>query len=316
MCGIVGILGSPEKPLDVLVRTMRDVFPYRGPDAEGLWVNHSSKVALGHRRLSIIDVRSAGNQPMSYGEGRFWIAYNGEIYNYLELREELMGKGYGFRTQTDTEVLLAAFCEWGGGCLNRFNGMWAFAIWDDAKERLFLSRDRMGIKPLYYYQDTRAFYFASELKAILSALDHRPEIDMALLDAYMSFGYVPGENTFFRGIRRLLPGHFAEWDGNGLGTPRKYWDLVFEADSTSDIGECARQSRVILEDSIALRLRSDVPLGIFLSGGIDSSAVVALLARNAMAQLKTFSVAYDFGPEFNETFYARKVAALFNTDHH
>jgi asparagine synthase (glutamine-hydrolysing) len=315
MCGIVGIVGEIDRPLEETVCAMRDVFPYRGPDAKGLWVCESSRVALGHRRLSILDVSEAGTQPMHSATGDQHVVFNGEVYNYLELRKELLEKGHCFRTNTDTEVLLAAYREWGAECLQRFNGMWGFAIWDEAKQRLFLARDRLGVKPVYYLHTGNAFYFASEVKAILAVASEPSEVATELIDSYMSFGYIPGEDTLVRGIKRLMPGHYLELQNNRV-TVRRYWDLHFSEGEDRGLPYYLDQTRRILENAIDLRLRSDVPLGILLSGGLDSSAVVGLLAPRVGRQLKTFSVAYDFGPQYDETQYARLVARRFNTDHH
>lgn len=234
-------------------------------------------------------------------------------YNALPV---VKGYRYNFKSATDTEVILAAFHKWGPDCLSRFNGMFAFAIWDKISKKLFLARDRIGIKPLYYYLDDRRLLFASELKSILAVTKNQPTIDPCLIDSYMSFGYVPGEGTLPQGIKRLLPGYYLLFDGQ-ISTIKKYWHLSFPIDSGGHHeGWYIERLRTLLEDSIRLRLRSDVPLGIFLSGGIDSSAVVALLAPRVNGRLKTFSVAYDFGSEFNETNYGRIVAQQFNTDHH
>jgi len=315
MCGIVGIFNKHNFITKETVIKMRDIFPYRGPDGQGYWLNSDATLALGHRRLSILDVSAAGNQPMADREQRFRIVFNGEIYNFIELRQELVQKDYFFSTKTDTEVLLAAYAEWGPECLHRFNGMWAFAIWDENDKSLFLARDRMGIKPLYYYWHDDTFYFASEVKAILSILNKPPEVNDSLVDAYMSFGYLPGEDTMCTGIKRLLPGHFMIVRDNTVKV-KKYWDLHFDVNHRLGFADCRRHASELLNSAIDLRLRSDVPLGIFLSGGIDSSAVVGLLAQRVPERLKTFSVAYDFGSQFNEIPYARLVAEKFNTDHH
>ena len=288
--------------------------PYRGPDDTGSWVN-GQNIAFGHLRLSILDTSSAGRQPMFYADNNLVIVFNGEIYNFIELRIELKAKGYTFSTNTDTEVILASYKEWGTECLNRFNGMWAFAIWDQAQKILFLARDRMGIKPLYYYNVNGSFYFASEIKAILPAIQSSPDINHSLIDPYMSFGYIPGEDSLLKGIKRLLPGHsMLVKDGKIKIT--QYWDLKFEAGPDLGVDCYVNKGKKLLEDAIDIRLRSDVPLGIFLSGGLDSSTVVALLANRVPGQLKTFSVAYDFGKKYNETEYARLVSKQFNTEHH
>ena len=314
MCGIAGIIGQGPKPLEAAIRSMIDVIPYRGPDGQGHIVFETQAVALGHRRLSILDVSDAGRQPMSAANDCFWIVFNGEIYNYLEIRGELETLGHEFRSGSDTEVLLHAYQQWGAACLQKFMGMYAFAIWDRENAELFAARDRLGIKPLYYHRTADGVVFASEIKSILKVVGLRA-VDTSLIDAYMEFGYVPGEQTLHRGIERLLPGHSLTWRAGRL-TIQKYWDLNFGAQQSGTLDEQAARIKEMLEESIRLHLRSDVPLGVFLSGGLDSSAVVALLSRGASKGLKTFSVAYDFGPEYDETPYAREVASRFSTEHH
>ena len=298
------------------MRKMNAVFPYRGPDDEGYFVDDKALIGFAHRRLSILDTSKAGAQPMKTDDGNLVIIHNGEVYNYLEIRKTLQHKGHMFVTETDTEVILAAYKEWGVACLNYFNGMWAFAIFDRMKNSVFIARDRLGIKPLYYYQDNLGvLYFASEVKAILAGTDEQPEFQPFLIDTYMSFGYIPGENTFFKGIKRLLPGHYLMVENNHLSINR-YWNLDFQDSSDHGLAYYVEKGTSLLNNAIDLRLRSDVPLGIFLSGGLDSSAVVGLLSPRVTEPLKTFSVAYDFGKNYNETPHARIVAEKFNTDHH
>ena len=315
MCGIVGIVDSKETNLANVVGRMSGVLFYRGPDGHGKYVEATAGVALGHRRLSILDLSSTGAQPMHDSTEQVIIVHNGEVYNYLELRSELEGKGYSFRSKTDTEVILNAFLEWGAACLERFNGMFAFAIFDKKRQSLFIARDRLGIKPLYYYWDGRIFLFASEVKAILAGLPNVPSLNDHLIDQYMSFGYIPGEDTLHQKIKRLLPGHHMVLQSGEL-VINEYWDFSFDNKEDKGLEYYQSKTAELLNDSIDLRLRSDVPLGIFLSGGIDSSAVVALLASRVKEPLKTYSVAYDFGSAFNETNYAKLVARQFGTDHH
>jgi asparagine synthase (glutamine-hydrolysing) len=316
MCGIVGIKTFNTNVDEPSLSAMRDTFTYRGPDDGGVWIDYEANLGLAHRRLSIIDTTSNGHQPMIDEAAGLVISYNGEIYNYIEIKEKLKALGYHFKTHTDTEVILKAYKAYGYGCLNEFNGMFAFAIWDIKTQTLFMARDRLGIKPFYYYHNSQQqFIFASECKAILKGLNEKPAINEHLIDKYMGFGYVPGENTLHKGIKRLLPGHYAVLKGDQLQiTP--YWDLNFSQTEDRGLDYYIENSRTLLNDAIDLRLRSDVPLGIFLSGGIDSSAVVGLLAERVSNPLKTFSVAYDFGKNFNETEYARLVSKKFNTDHH
>lgn len=315
MCGIVGIKESNICPKEDEILRMRDTLHYRGPDGCGHTIFDEENLALGHRRLSVLDPTPSGAQPMSNDGSTITIVHNGEIYNYLELRKELEGLGYKFKTGTDTEVIIAAYDYWQEECLNKFNGMFAFAIWDKKRKKLLLARDRIGIKPLYYWFDRAKFIFASELKAILSVMNKKPSINVSLIDYYMSFGYIPGEETLFKGINRLLPGHYLTLAHNKL-TIKKYWDLQFTKNQDFGIDHYIENLRHLMVDSISLRLRSDVPLGIFLSGGLDSSAIVALLAPRVSERLNTFSVAYDFGNDFNETNYARIVAKKFHTNHH
>ena len=316
MCGIVGIKSNTSKVDDVLLKKMRDSFPYRGPDDAGIWVDNDHGIGFGHRRLSILDPTPSGHQPMIDNQTGNVITYNGEVYNYVEIRDELEKKGYQFTTGTDTEVILKAYTEYGEKCISHFNGMFAFAIWDKLNNYLFIARDRLGVKPFYYQlTENGDFYFASEVKALRLANHQTLEVDETLIDQYMNFGYVPGENTLEKGIKRLLPGHCATLKKGKLEI-QKYWSLDFNNGKDKGFDYYLEKSKSLLNSAIDLRLRSDVPLGIFLSGGIDSSAVVGLLAERTTERLKTFSIAYDFGEAYNETKYARMVAKKFNTDHH
>jgi len=317
MCGIVGVVRPGKTIQTALVEKMRDSFSYRGPDDSGLWANDDQSVVLAHRRLSIIDRTHNGHQPMIDADTQCVIAFNGEVYNYREIRIELEALGYQFNTQSDTEVVLKSYIEYGRDCVQKFNGMFAISIWDPRVNQLFMLRDRLGIKPLYYYQDEEQFIFASECKAIDIALPQKAEINAELIDQYMSFGYVPGENTLQQGIKKLLPGHQAIYDlvSKEL-TIEQYWDVPFETQEDKGFDYYLNEGKALLNSAIDLRLRSDVPLGIFLSGGIDSSAVVGLLAERTSEPLQTYSVAYDFGKDFNETYYAKMISDKFNTNHH
>lgn len=315
MCGIAGIVDRANAPGEREIEAMIADIAYRGPDGSGTIVLSQDRVALGHRRLSILDLTEAGAQPMTSPDGRYLIVYNGEIYNYLELRGQLAASGQSFRSRSDTEVLLAAYAHWGAECLRRLIGMYAFAIWDRERHELFAARDRLGIKPFYYCESgDGTLLFASEIKSILAAGRITRQTDRTLIDAYMEFGYVPGEATLHAGVRRLLPGH-ALWWRDGHLTLRQYWDLEFDHITDDGIESAAKGVNVLLTDAISLQLRSDVPVGVFLSGGLDSSTVVSLLAREALAGLKTFSVAYDLGKDCDETPFARQVARAFRTDH-
>jgi len=320
MCGILGIKSTASAVRNNRLSEMRDTMPYRGPDSHGLWFDEEEMIGLAHLRLSILDPTPAGHQPREETAHNCVISYNGEVYNYLEIREELETKGYTFETGSDTEVVLKAYIEYGHDCLKHFNGMFAIAIWDGNKKELFLARDRLGIKPLYYLQNDDEFIFASETKAILKGLDKKPALNVQLIDSYMSFGYIPGENTLHQGIKRLMPGHYAvlKCDETTIQeiTITQYWDLKFNNNQDKGFDYYVDGSKKLLESAIDLRLRSDVPLGIFLSGGIDSSAVVGLLADKVKEPLKTFSIGYDFGKGFDETPYAQIIADKFKTDHH
>ena len=317
MCGIVGVINK-DSPLELSrLEEMRDTFVYRGPDDSGSWVSDNGLVGFGHRRLSIIDTSKDGHQPMVDDQSGCVIAFNGEVYNYLEIRAQLETQGHQFRTKTDTEVILKAYLAYGKDCVEHFNGMFAIAIWDPREQSVFFLRDRLGIKPLYFYHDQNQFIFASEVKAIKAGLDEKPDVHAGLIDQYMSFGYLPGQNTMLDGIKRLLPGHSAVLRLDSWSfSIQQYWDLPDQAEQDQGESFYLEQGRSLLHSAIDLRLRSDVPLGIFLSGGIDSSAVVGLLAEKTEEQLKTYSVAYDFGKDYNETYYARMVSKRFNTDHH
>lgn len=315
MCGVVGIyrFRSREQVLVEEITKMSDTIPYRGPDDSGDFCDKN--LGLGHRRLSIIDTSSRSKQPMESTDGDLVITYNGEVFNYLELKEELEQQGVNFRTGSDTEVILEMFRVYGEKCIDRMIGMFAFAIWDRKQQKLFLARDRMGIKPLYYTLDDQGIIFASEIKAILAAVPQKPTVNMAMFDAYMSVGYTPTENTLFQGIVKLKPGHFMVIEDGQIRT-QQYWDLKY--DQGKDLGEeyYIQRTRELLEDAVRLRLRSDVPLGVFLSGGLDSSAVVSIMHKLGAENIKTFSVAWDSGALYNETPYARQIAKQFNTDHH
>ena len=238
MCGIAGIIDVKSVPRAADIGTMIADIAYRGPDGAGQVCLEPDGVALGHRRLSILDLSPAGNQPMASDNGRLWIVFNGEIYNYLEIRRDLEALGRTFRSGSDTEVLLDAYEQWGPACLERFMGMYAFAIWDRDKRELFAARDRLGIKPLYYRVTEHGLLFASEIKSILAVQEDSQEVDASLIDAYMNFGYVPGEYTLHKGVKRLLPGHTLTWRDNRTRVSR-YWDLRFGEQDRNTIEECA-----------------------------------------------------------------------------
>ena len=262
MCGIAGIIDPGQSPSAQDIAAMIAEVAYRGPDGAGQVCLAADGVALGHRRLSILDLSEAGRQPMTSRDGRFWVVYNGEIYNYLEIRRELEALGYAFHSASDTEVLLCAYEHWGAACLDRFMGMYAFAIWDSHRKELFAARDRIGIKPFYYRETPAGIVFASEIKSILAVQKAPREIDIGLIDVYMDFGYVPGEDTLHKGIKRLLPGHALTWRDKRTKVSR-YWDLDFGGCSDQGFNDPAEKIKTLLQESIALHLRSDVPLACF-----------------------------------------------------
>lgn len=314
MCGIVGVVNCDRQQVDpMLLRAMTDVLSHRGPDGEGHYVN--GDVALGHRRLAIIDL-ATGAQPMVGLDGKTWITYNGEIYNFRELRRELESWGYRFRTTSDTEVILAAYEAWGVECLSRLRGMFAFAIWDGRRRRLFLARDRVGIKPLVYAWDGRRLLFASELKALLQDPSVPRELDWEALRDYLAFLYIPSPKTIFRGIRKLPPASSLVLDLD-RGGPRvhRYWDLHFISDQSRSEAEWLEGLRWHLEEAVRSHLVSDVPIGAFLSGGMDSSTVVALMAQAGGEPTRTFSIGFDEA-DFDELAYARLVARRYGAEHY
>lgn len=300
--------------VDVSVLTrMRDSLRHRGPDEKGIFVNRH--VGLGHRRLSIVDLKT-GQQPMFNDDRSCVIVYNGEVYNHLDLRPEVEALGFGFRTTSDTETILRTYEAFGSECVTRFRGMFSFAIWNSAERELFVARDRFGVKPLYYlHLDDGSFYFASEIKAILETKALRAELNYSALPDYLANHGTSDDQTLFANIKRLRPGHFLKLK-DGILETEQYWDLPFEPeiDQRSD-RETIEEWFELFEESVRLRLMSDVPLGMFLSGGIDSSAIAAVLSRTTQEPIKTFSVAFN-EREANELSYARIVAKAFSTDHH
>ncbi|UCF78659.1 MAG: asparagine synthase (glutamine-hydrolyzing) [Candidatus Eiseniibacteriota bacterium] len=314
MCGICGIAGDNGKSPETLatLKRMVQVMRHRGPDDEGFYCD--DQVGFGHARLSIIDVET-GCQPMSNEDESLWIVYNGEVYNYVELRDELLAKGHTFRTRSDTEVILHSYEEYGTQFVQHFNGMFAFALWDKPRKKLVLARDRVGIKPLYFVQEGDRFLFASEIKALLESRSCPREVDRASVAEYMERSYVAGRKTFLSGVRKLLPGHVLTLEGGAL-KESQYWDVTFAQEE--DRGEAHYVERLawLISDSLRLRLRSDVPLGAHLSGGIDSSTVVCTASKLLDERLKTFSGAFDEGPRYDERQHIRVVARACNTEHH
>lgn len=352
MCGIFGIWHQDGKPVDLaVVQRATTILCHRGPDDEGyLLVNtHTGRVVpcggkdtdsrlglprieeffgeafalvLGHRRLAIIDLSPAGHQPMASLDSRYWVVYNGEVYNYLELRSELEGYGYTFRTNTDTEVILAAYQQWGEACVPRFNGMWGLALWDSQEQRLFIARDRFGVKPLYYVYEGGRFAFASELKALVGQHGRPFEPEDGAIYRYLVGGLLPspqGGQTFFKGVQSLPPGHWLIVRPNGAVTKQRYWTLPINPDRTSsqDAAEVVKGYRDLFTDAVRLRLRADVPVGTCLSGGVDSSSIVCvvnrLMAEGGLTaeqighQQKTFSAVYSTVGPYNERVHIERV---------
>jgi len=336
MCGIAGLVAqNPEARIGAMLKAVE----HRGRDDEGVWISpaingEGQRVCFGHRRLSIIDTSSAGHQPMLSHDERLVVILNGEIYNYRELREQLTGQGHSFRTQTDTEVLLAAWAEWGEDSLNRLNGMFAFALWDEKERTLFLARDRVGIKPLYYAQCPKpdrqggqptqgaSFTFASEIKSILASDLVKAELDTDALHQFLTFLWAPDPNTLFRGIRTVPPGHLVVFRDNEL-TVRQWWDISFDQIEEGR-SEAWWQEQVLetLDRVVKLEMVADVPLGSFLSGGVDSSSIVAMMKRHSNGRpVGTYTIGieaedlrYDIIPDDVE--WARRANQQLQTDYH
>jgi asparagine synthase (glutamine-hydrolysing) len=315
MCGIAGFIsrektsvGEREARLDAMCKTIT----HRGPDEQGLTVK--GRAALGMRRLSIIDL-AGGQQPIFNEDDSIFIVFNGEIYNFQELREDLIKRGYKFKTHSDTETILHAYQEYGENCVDHLRGMFAFAIWNERDESLFIARDRVGKKPLFYSQINGNFVFGSELKVLLEHGEIRREIDYAALDSYLTFGYVPEEFCIFKDVKKLLPGHSLTFK-NGEVTTKKYWDFNYikpvEIKTEAEYIEVLREK---ITEAVKIRLISEVPLGAFLSGGVDSSTIVGTMAKLSNQPVKTFSIGFN-EDSFNELKFARVAAKHFNTEHH
>ena len=316
MCGINGIAFSSRSGRTVspaLLEAMRDVITHRGPDEAGIFIDHN--VGLGHRRLSIVDVAS-GQQPMTNEDSTLHIIYNGEVYNHADYRQSLEDNGHVYHTHCDTETILHLYEEHGTACVDYLRGMFAFAIWDQRKQELFIARDRLGVKPLYYvHTDDGSLYFGSEIKTVLEARAVKPELNYAVLSDYLANHAPSGEETLFRGVKRLLPGHVLTWR-DGEVNIRRYWDVDFSKDNeVRDDKTYIAQWFELFRESVRLRLMADVPLGMFLSGGIDSSAIAAVMSGMVNEPIKTFSVAFA-EREANELEYARLVADAYKTNHH
>jgi asparagine synthase (glutamine-hydrolysing) len=321
MCGIAGFVTTAAGAgSEAVLRRMLDRIRHRGPDDSGVYSDHHA--FLGHRRLSIVDV-AGGHQPMSNESGSVWITYNGEIFNHAAIRPALERAGHRYVSRADTETIVHAFEEYGPDCVSHFRGMFAFAIWDASKKTLFCARDRLGIKPLYYYWDGRLFAFASEIKALLEHPAISTEFDESVLGEYLGFGYISDDRTFFRGIRKLMPAHHLvlNLDATHPGPSiESYWEIPRSGENRQEVAcrsdqDWVRETRRRLEETVRMRLMSDVPLGMFLSGGIDSAAIAALIKRMADWPVKTFSVGYKEA-QFSELALAAETARIIGTDHH
>lgn len=293
MCGIAGKLNldgqTPVEP--ELIQRMTDIIAHRGPDGAGKHL--SGPVGLGHRRLSIIDLRPTGAQPMCNEMKNVWIVFNGEIYNYKELREELLAKGHKFTSTTDTEVIIHLYEECGESCVTSLRGMFAFAIWDERKKILFLARDRVGIKPLYYINTGKALLFASEIKSLLVDTTTRREVNPRAIDRFLTYYYLPGNETLFKDIYKLEPGHYMTVS-NGKIVDREYWDLSFQTSNHwTNIEEAVEVLQKLLSRTIKDHMISDVPVGVLLSGGVDSTGVLRYAAEHSDKPINTFTVGFS-----------------------
>lgn len=326
MCGICGTAGFTDKSL---LGQMTGIISHRGPDDAGVYISSAARVGLGNRRLSIIDLSPAGHMPMSNEEGSIWITQNGEIYNFPELRRELEQQGHTFRSRSDTEVLIHGYEQWGLNLLPRLNGMFAFALLDLRDKshhpgpKLLLARDRFGIKPLYYWSKGNRLLFASEVKSILLAEEVHAKLNVEALHRYLSFLWIPGPHTLFSGIEQLPPGHYLAWndDGKERLTTKPYWRLRFDADEHMREDAAVEELRVILQRSVDRHLISDVPVGVFLSGGLDSSSILALSTKNNGSGRKAYTIAFrgedaELEQSADDAKYARKVAQQFHAEYH
>jgi asparagine synthase (glutamine-hydrolysing) len=319
MCRINGIFkpNSLNLKLDIcsIGFTLRDLLSHGGPDDQGNYFSAEEGLFMGHRRLSILDTSSAGHQPMEFNN---WvIVYNGEVYNFISIKEELKLLGYTFETESDTEVIIRAFDHWGNDAVNRFRGMFAFALWNKSTQTLLLCRDRLGVKPLYYYQDENFFIFASELKAITKFPGIDLEIDHSAISRYLQVGYIKSPYSIYKKVKKLAPGTFLEINRNGLSSISKYWDLqsIKPGNLNESDEQVLEKANSLLLENCKLRMVSDVPVGVFLSGGIDSSLVTAILSKDLGYQLNTFSIGFDH-KDFDESTHAKKIAEYLGTDHH
>ncbi len=316
MCGIAGVFNYGNvKPVDEgILRSMCHVIAHRGPDGEGLFVDPEVRVGLGHRRLSIIDLEG-GAQPMSNADESVWIVFNGEIYNYPELKEELQGKGYKFRTRSDTEVIIHMYSAYGEAAFDRLNGIFSFALYDKNKKSLILARDHYGVKPLYYWNENGKLLFSSEIKAILQDPDVARRLDIQAFDAYMTFRYSPSPQTLFQGIKKLYPGYCLKFSAHEQTLrsyrrpPQKINDKISEKDAVAEY-------RRLLENAVSRQLLSDVPVGLLLSGGVDSAVLGFLMQKHYTGKIKTFTIGFEGAGDYNELADAKATADLLGSEHY
>ncbi|MBE7555391.1 MAG: asparagine synthase (glutamine-hydrolyzing) [Anaerolineales bacterium] len=316
MCGISGVYCfDPKTPVrQSLLQRMTDLIAHRGPDDFGYYVD--GNIGLGHRRLSIIDLSAAGHQPMSNEDGTVWITYNGECYNYLDFPADLRSRGHQLKSTSDTETLIHLYEEYGPEFLKKIDGMYAFAIWDARRQRLLLARDRLGIKPLFYYYDHQHLIFASELKALLADPTLPSTLNETALSDFLHFMSIPDPETIFKGVKKLLPGHYLCVE-NGRVKEYQYWDIPsFHTNGQSDLQAVCDQFDTLFQKTVTSHLLADVPVGAFLSGGVDSSSIVAVANRQVTTPMMTFASTFRGLSEFDESPYAREVASLCQTEHH
>ncbi len=320
MCGIAGVVDYNENNTTVsdnVVRKMADVIVHRGPDSDGFWLSGDRKCGLAFRRLAIIDLSPAGNQPMTTPDGRYTIVFNGEIYNHESIRKELIDKGYVYRSRSDTETILYGYCEWGRDVVHKLLGMWGFAIWDDREKTLFAARDRIGIKPLYYYHRDGRFIFGSEIKSILQHPSVSPELNFGELSVYLNYGMSGNRQSLFGNICKVPAGHRLFLGSDGRLELERYWSPADKSLEYSKMDPVEVRAEVLrlLRQAIKDRMMSDVPFGVFLSGGIDSSLNVALMYELMDRPIDTYTVGFKELEKYNELQYARQIAKLYNTNH-
>jgi len=314
MCGINGIIYLDNRTVDKAeISAMNNEIIHRGPDGEGVYL--SNNIGLGHRRLSIIDIAHHSDQPFYSENKNYILVFNGEIYNYLEIKADLVSKGHTFKTESDTEVLLKAYMEFGQDCVQILNGMFSFAVYNKNDDSLFIARDRIGIKPLFYFHSNNSFIFSSEIKSIRKILNNQLSINDSMIDVYLSSGYCYGQSTLFNEINKLEPGHTISIVDKKVEI-KKYWDVNYSNEFTYSESKYLADLEELLVDATKIHLRSDVPLGVFLSGGLDSSAIVSLMNDFDIKNIKTFSVGWDLGDDFNEFKYSRQVSNNFKTEHY